>query len=142
MAAVKTIPSAKALVTLAAPSCTRHLAEFLGLSNPAIESDGAGEVTIGGRTHTIGRQLLDSLRSFDLKSAIENIEIPHLIIHSLADETLDYRHAEEIFAWTGGAKSLVTLVGSDHLLVNQPEDVGYVSDLIATWSRPFIDWPN
>lgn len=138
MTHVSSVPSAAALVTIAAPSCTRHLAKFLSDTNPVIEADGVGEVTIGGRTHLVRRQLLDSLRNRDLESDIRRIKVPHLVFHSPVDETLDYRHAEEIFAWTGGAKSLITLVGSDHLLVKQPADVAYVTDLIATWSRPFL----
>ncbi len=141
MASVNMIPSAKAIVTIAAPSCTKHLAAFLGKLSPSIESDGVGTVTIGGRTHTIRDQLLNSLRNFDLTTAIQEIRIPHLIFHSLADETLDYHHAEDIFAHTGGAKSLITLVHSDHLLVNQPQDVTYVSDLMATWSERFFAVP-
>lgn len=142
MASANNIPSAKAIITLAAPSCTVHLAEFLSKTNPAIESTGEGEVVIGGRTHLMRSQLLESLRSTDLKSAISQIKIPHLVLHSPVDETLDFRHAEEIFALTGGPKSLVTLVGSDHLLVNQPDDVRYVADLIATWSSKFIGPDN
>ena len=138
MASVGSINSAQALVTIAAPSCTRHLATFLDQQNPEITRQGSGNVIIGGRTHTMRKQLLDSLTEYDLKSHIESISVPHMIIHSPADETLAFRHAEEIFSWTGGAKSLITLVGSDHLLVNQPEDVGYVADLIATWSRKWI----
>ena len=138
MASVKSIPSASALVTIAAPSCTKHLAAFLQRQSPPIESEGIGRVTIGGRTHTIRNQMLNSLREFDLTTAIQNIDIPHLILHSLDDETLDFSHAEDIFAHSGGAKSLITLVGSDHLLVNRPDDVGYVSDLIATWSGRFL----
>ncbi len=138
MASASSIPSAQALATVAAPSCTKHLAQFLGSTNPAIEAHGIGDVTIGGRTHTIRRELLDSLRGFDLKQVIEKIDIPHLVMHSPVDETLAFRHAEEIFAWTGGEKSFVTLAGSDHLLVNQPEDVGYVADLIALWSSRII----
>ena len=138
MASTNSIPSAKAIATIAAPSCTKHLAALLGKQSPSIESDGIGTVTIGGRTHTIRSQLIDSLRDFDLSTAIQNITIPHLILHSTADQTLEYRHAEDIFALTGGAKSLITLVGSDHLLVNQPKDVGYVADLIATWSKRFF----
>lgn len=141
MACASSVSSAAALVTIAAPSCTKHLAAFLSAANPIIESEGVGPVTIGGRTHTIRQQLLESLRGRDLETEIKRIAIPHLIFHSLADETLDYRHAEEIFAWTGGPKSLITLVGSDHLLVNQPEDVAYVADLIATWSRIYLNWP-
>ena len=138
MASANKISSAKAIVTLAAPSCTKHLAKFLGQTNPAIETEGVGEVTIGGRTHTIRNQMLESLANFDLAPAIEQIDIPHLIFHSPADETLDFHHAEDIFAKTGGAKSLITLVDSGHLLVNRPDDVGYVSDLIAIWASRFL----
>jgi len=142
MASVASIRSAKSLATVAAPSCTKHLAQFLGTANPTIEAEGIGQVTVGGRTHTIRRELLDSLREFDLKSSIEKIAIPHLIMHSPEDETLAFRHSEEIFAWTGGPKSFVTLDGSDHLLVNQPQDAGYVADLIATWSSRVIQIPS
>lgn len=138
MASVNDIPSAQAIATIAAPSCTQHLAEFLLRQNPEIESTGEGSVTIGGRTHVIRNQMLESLRRFDLQRLIQQITLPHMILHSPADETLDFWHAEEIFANTGGAKSLITLVDSDHLLVNRPEDVGYVADLIATWSRRFL----
>jgi putative redox protein len=128
----------QAIVTLAAPSCTKHLAKFLASANPAIETESVGQVTIGGRTHTMRKQLLESLANFDLGTLIQQISIPHMIFHPSADETLDFRHAEEIFALTAGAKSLITLAGSDHLLINRPDDVGYVSDLIATWVSRFI----
>ncbi|MEM9942892.1 MAG: alpha/beta fold hydrolase [Planctomycetota bacterium] len=140
MASTHAVESAKAIATLAAPSCTHHLAEFLAQTNPEIESSGAGEVVIGGRTHLMTSQLLDSLRRFDLKKEIEGIEIPHLILHSPADETLDYRHAEILFELTGGPKSLLTLSGADHLMVNQPQDVGYVADMIAGWTFRQLDF--
>lgn len=138
MAMAGKIESAKSIVTLASPSGTKHLAEFLSVQNPDIRKLGVGEVVIGGRSHTMRTQLLDSLSEFDLKPLIQQISIPHMVLHSPADQTLAFRHAKDIFAWTGGAKSLITLDGSDHLLVNQPDDVNYVADLIATWSRKWV----
>ena len=135
MAASSSIESAKLLATLAAPSCTKHLAEFLSGENPAILSEGVGQVVIGGRTHQLRRQLIENLKSFDLESCISSIQIPHLIIHSPEDETLAYRHALEIFDRTGGSKSMITLDGADHLMVNQSADVNYVADMIATWAK-------
>ena len=135
MASASQIDSAVGLVTVAAPSCTKHLAEFLSRQNPAIETEGSGQVVIGGRSHLMRAQLLQSFRNRDLKSEIESLRIHHLIFHSPLDETLAFRHAEEIFSLTGGPKSLVTLDGADHLLVNQPGDVEFVADLIAIWSR-------
>lgn len=139
MAIAGSIRSAKSIVTLASPSGTKHLAEFLCSQDPNIRSQGVGQVTIGGRTHTMRKQLLDSLSEFELRPLIEKIMIPHLILHSPVDQTLGFEHAENIFAWTGGPKSLVTLVGSDHLLVNQSDDVNYVGDLIAAWSSKCFD---
>ncbi len=94
---------------------------------------------IGGRTYLIRKSMLDSLAARDLRSDIESIRIHHLILHSPDDETLDFRHAEEIFAWTGGSKSFATLDGADHLLIKQPDDVDYVANLIALWSGRFLD---
>lgn len=138
MAMVGKIESARSIATLASPSGTKHLAKFLESQNPDIRQLGVGEVVIGGRSHTMRTQLLDSLSEFDLKPLIQQISIPHMVLHSPVDKTLAFKHAEEIFAWTGGAKSLITLDGSDHLLINQPEDVNYVADLIATWSSKWM----
>ena len=138
MASTHSIPSARALATLASPSNTHHLVDTLLRLNPSIEVDGQGEVVIGGRTHLVKTQLLDSLRRQDMRTHIESIKIPHLVLHSPTDETLSYSHAENMFEWTGGPKAFVTLPGSDHLLVNQPEDVGYVADLIAVWAKRFL----
>ena len=134
MASEPSIKSAVGIVTLAAPSCTKHLGDFLSSKNPAIEASGEGEVEIGGRTYMMRQQLLDSLRARDLKTEIAKIKSHHLIFHSRQDETLDFRHAEEIFELTGGAKSLVMIDGSDHLLVNQRQDTEFVADQIALWS--------
>ena len=121
-------------LTVKHPSFSRYALRL----NPNIERDGEGEVVIGGRTHLIKTQLLDSLRRQEIKPLIESIQIPHLVLHSPTDEMLAIDHADDIFSWTGGAKAFVTLPGSDHLLINQPEDVGFVADLIASWSKRYF----
>jgi alpha/beta superfamily hydrolase len=138
MAAAEKIESVQGIATLAAPSCTKHLAKFLTTQSPAIEAEGAGSVTIGGRSYTIKPQLLESLRNHDLGRDIAALTKHHLIIHSPLDETLGFYHAEEIFAATGGPKTFVTLDGANHLMVNQKSDVEYVADQIGLWSQRFI----
>ncbi len=135
MALAMHLETVRGVVTLASPSDTLHLADVLDDLNPAIETDGVGAVVIGGITHTIKKQMLDVLRSFDLKASIERLGKPHLILHSPADKTVDYSHALNLLAWTGGPKSLVTLNGADHLLINQKCDTDDVAALIGLWAR-------
>ena len=132
------IPTARALVTIASPSDTEHLVDVLLRKNPAIEIEGEGQVEIGGRTYLMRRQLIENLRSHDLKSELEQMTLPHLIFHSREDETLGYWHAENMLKHSAGPKALITLPGSDHLLVNQSEDVGYVATMIDHWSSRYL----
>ena len=138
MASAMHVRSVQAIATLAAPSCTAHLASFLSASNPEIDSIGRGDVVIGGIPHTISRQMLESMRQFDLKTEIESIDKPHLILHSPSDATVKFEHALRLLEWGQGNKSLVTLNGSDHLLLNRRQDVTDVADLISVWTRHWI----
>jgi len=138
MASAMHIPSVQAIATLAAPSCTAHLASFLAGVNPEIDRVGQGEVVIGGITHTISKQMLESMRQFDLKTEIESIDKPHLILHSPSDATVKFEHAHRLLEWGKGNKSLITLNGSDHLLLNRRQDVTDVADLISVWTRHSI----
>ncbi|MEM9411712.1 MAG: alpha/beta fold hydrolase [Planctomycetota bacterium] len=133
------IASVKGLVTIASPSSTKHLADFLSQTNPAILSQGEGVVEIGGRQYLLKRQLIDNLRQQDLEQRLKELSIPHLIFHPPEDETLPYWHAETMFELTGGAKSMVTLDGSDHLLVKRPDDCHFVSQMIANWFHRIAD---
>ncbi len=139
MASVSEFESVKALATLAAPSCTAHLADFLASQNSDIETTGSGIVTIGGRDHLITTQLLKSLRGFDLETRIRSIRVPHLIMHSPVDATVKYSCAEDLLEWGAGAKSLLGLPGSDHLLLNQREDANWVADCVAVWAGRFFE---
>jgi putative redox protein len=134
------IPSAAGLVTIAAPSSTEHLADNLSRQNPAIVSQGEGSVEIGGRSYLLKKQLIDDLRNQDLPGQLRELKLPHLILHPREDETLPFWHAERMFEWSGGIKSLVTLDGSDHLLITRGDDCRFVADLIALWFRRV--WPG
>lgn len=144
IATASQIPSAACIVTLASPANTHHLVQTLYRLNPAIEQQGFGEVVIGGRTHMIRKTLLDSLQRRNIQQPLNALSLPHLILHSPTDETLPIDHADEMFAETGrlqkrvdNYRAYVTLPGSDHLLVNQPEDINFVVGLIANWGRRF-----
>ena len=139
MASVGEFDSVKAIATLAAPSCTAHLAKFLTSQNPEIEATGSGMVNIGGRDHLITTQLLESLRGFNLETPIRSIQVPHLIMHSPTDATVAFSCAEDLFEWSAGAKTLLGLPGSDHLLINQRQDANWVADCVAVWAGRFFE---
>ncbi|WP_146414381.1 alpha/beta hydrolase family protein [Crateriforma conspicua] len=125
------------LVTLAAPSDTRHLADLLVHMDGRIESEGRGEVTIGGFRYAIDRQMVEDFRTHDLTAAIASIDLPTMILHSPVDETVGYDQAiriQTLINQRPGADalaSLVTLAGADHLLVRQSKDLTFVADMIA-----------
>ena len=125
--------SVQAITTIASPSTTLHLSEFLERTNPGIVEDGSGEVEIGGRTYLIKNQLLENLRAHDLSQHLAKLTIPHLVIHPKNDQTLPYWHAEKMLAMTGGPGSLITLEEADHLLVKPAGEAEYVADLINLW---------
>ncbi len=135
---VSRIPEVRAIVNIASPSTTQHLAKFLSQSDPAIEANGSGQVTIGGRTYTMQRQMVEVLRSVDLPSQLTTLTLPLLVIFSPRDETLPFHHGIEMFRLAGGPTSFLHLDGADHLLVNQPNDVIFVGDMIATWFGRYV----
>jgi uncharacterized protein len=129
-----------AVVALAAPSDTQHLAVLLAKMNPEIESTGVGDVTIGGYTWTIRREMLADFRQHDLPGRIAKISCPTLLLHSPVDQTVGFDHAIRIMGLLQNSPtqaapvSIISLDGADHLLANSAADVDFV---IAT-SAAFI----
>lgn len=138
VACASQIKSVRGVVNLAAPSNTQHLADFLALANPRIDSEGAGTVVIGGRSHWIRKEMLDVLRQTNLPQMLAQLSLPLLIFFSNADETLPVGHALQMVNSAGGPTSLILLPGSDHLLVNHPADIPFIAESIAIWCRRYF----
>ncbi len=130
---------APAVVTLATPSDTVHLALLLSTMDPQIESQGIGSVTIGGRNWSIRREMLEDFRRYDLPAAISRVKSPTLLFHSPADATVGFDHAIRIMGLIqtspsgGGPVSLITLDGADHLLSQRQEDIDFVTATTAAF---------
>ncbi len=135
--AANQIDSAKALVTIASPSSTQRLAEFLEASSPQITNDGQGKVSIGGFSFSLKRQLIDDLLGHDIDSALAALKLPLLMYHSPADQTLAYHWGLKMFEAAKGVKNFITLDGADHLLVDQPGDIGFVAETMVAWSKRY-----
>lgn len=142
MAMANQIESAIGLITIASPSDTHHLAKNLAQMNPEIVDEGEGVVTIGGSEFLIRQPAVKVLKEFDLAAAISQLTLPQLIIHSPSDATLSYKHALRIAELTRGDVSLMTLTGSDHLLLDDPNDIEFVSEWIALWARRMLGLPS
>jgi dipeptidyl aminopeptidase/acylaminoacyl peptidase len=129
----------KAVITLASPSDTQHLATLLSRRDPDIEKLGRGSVTIGGIRWEITEQMLRDFRSHDLPNMITGIKAATLLFHSPTDETVNFDHALRIMGLIQNAPnnarfpSLISLHGADHLLVKASEDLAFVADMAATF---------
>ena len=135
---VSAIDSARALVTLATPGDTLHLANYLLRVQPGIASDGEGDVTIGGITYRLRKQLIDDLQAQNVPAAVRQLDCPLLVLHPGEDEMLPLEKGVELFQNAGSAKSLVAIDGADHLLINQPKDIGFVAEMIDTWATRYL----
>jgi putative redox protein len=138
LASAEQLDSVEAVVTIAAPSDTHHLAAHIDRQNPRIAADGEGDFTVGGQNYRLRRQLLDDLRSFDFDKVLSRLVVPVLIFHSPIDETLAWDHAVRLFDSIAGSKAFVSLDGADHLLINQPNDTLFVADVIALWLARYV----
>ena len=138
LASAQTIESVLGVVALAAPSDTHHLASLLEAMNPTIMSEGSGEVTIGGSTFRIERQMLDDFRTHDLPGILSNLEKPMLALHSPTDETVAYEHSLHNCDFANARqrpkspRSLITLPECGHLLSGE-NDCKLVGRHIHNW---------
>jgi uncharacterized protein len=136
------LPTIQAVVSLASPSDTAHLADLLQRMDPAIAAQGKGNVTIGGRSYVIAKQMLEDFRRTDLPALLRQLEKPVLLFHSPVDETLGFEHALRLYSLltqraseevAAAPTSLICLPGADHLLVNNPADLRFVVQVIKAW---------
>ncbi len=137
------IASVRAVVALASPSDTTHLADLLLRMNPKIGTDSQGEVTIGGRSYLITEQMIADFRAFDLPTLLRRLQKPTMLIHSPVDETLGFDHALRLYGLltqrglddgiSASPTSLICLPDADHLLVRNPADLVWVTQLCGHW---------
>lgn len=139
------IPSVRGIVSLASPSDTTHLADLLLRMDPRIASEGVGEVTIGGRSYSIAKQMIADFRSFDLPARLRKLAKPTLLFHSPEDETLGFDHVLRLYSLLTqrgiddstppAASSLICLPKADHLLVKDPADISLVINMSDAWFK-------
>lgn len=132
------IESAKAVVTIGAPSDPAHLKKSLKDSRLKIEKEGQAKIAIGGKSFTVKKQFLEDLEKVQMQKAIRNLKKPLLILHSPLDEIVDSENAAIIFKTAFHPKSFISLDKADHLLTNE-EDAIYAGSVIAAWAEKYLD---
>ena len=136
LAAAGQIASAKAVVSIAAPSEPAHVLKQLGGGLEKIEREGRAEVFIGGRPFTLDRTFVEDVRMQHLKERVATLRRPLLILHSPRDAIVGIDNAAAIFNAAHHPKSFISLDTADHLLT-KGEDGDYAATVIAAWARRY-----
>jgi putative redox protein len=135
--AAPSIRSSSAVVTIATPSEPRHLKKYLGIDRDALASKGKADITVAGRSFTIGKEFVDDIERVNMAERIRDLGRALLILHSPGDSVVGMDNAAYIFRHARQPKSFISLDGADHLLLNEA-DARYVGTLIAAWSLRYM----
>src|SRR5215813_1716902 len=141
LAAAASVPEARAVVTIAAPSDPAHVAGLFKDRLDEIGARGEVEVTLAGRPFRIRRTFLDDVARQKLTERIGNLGKALLIFHSPTDDVVGIDNASHIFMAARHPKSFVSLAGADHLL-SRRSDAAYVANVIRAWAERYLDLPE
>lgn len=137
LAVAEQIPSAKAVVTLAAPADVSHVAYNFADQVEKIMADGEAEVQLAGRPFTIKRQFIEDIRTSRLEDHVRDMHKALLVMHAPFDATVGIENAAQIFGWAKHPKSYVSLDDADHLISNKA-DAEYAGNMIASWAKRYL----
>lgn len=131
------IDTAKAVVTLGAPSDPAHVAHQFDAHTDQIASDGQATVSLGGRPFEIRKAFLEDISNQNLSKCIASLNKALLVLHAPRDATVSIDNAAQIFEAAKHPKSFVTLDDADHLITN-PKDAEYAAEVIASWVGRYL----
>lgn len=138
LAAASSLPSVRAVVTIAAPADPSHVVGLFRDHLDEIRASGEVEVQLEGRPFTIRREFVEDVSEQRLAARIAGLKKPLLILHSPGDATVGIENAGQIFAAAKHPKSFVSLDDADHLLSRKP-DAAYAANVIAAWAERYLD---
>lgn len=137
IAAAHSIPEAKAVVTIGAPSDSKHVAHNFQEKIEEILTNGQAEVCLVGRPFIIKKQFIDDIQNQKMNDHISNLKKALMVFHAPRDETVGIENAGEIFSQAKHPKSYVSLDNADHIL-SKKEDAIYVGNIIAKWAERYL----
>lgn len=136
--AAASIPSLKAVATIAAPATAQHVKHLFCSAEQEITQKGEAKVKIGPNEFSVKQQLIDDLDEHVDTSYIRKLGIPLMVFHSPVDSIVDISEAAKIYQAAMHPKSFVSLDQADHLLSDR-NDAEYVADTLAAWARRYLD---
>lgn len=137
LACAHRIASARAVVTIGAPSSPDHVAHHFKDAMPEIQAKGQAEVMLAGRPFTIKDTFIQDIESQKLEGHIARLGKALLIFHAPSDDTVGIDEAARIYRFAKHPKSFVSLDGADHLLTKRV-DSQYVANMIAAWVDRYL----
>ncbi|MDY6808937.1 MAG: alpha/beta fold hydrolase [Actinomycetota bacterium] len=138
LAAAPRLPDITAVVTIAAPfdpGQIRHV--FSDDALRQIREQGKAEVTLAGRTFTVGAELLADADEQHLEATLPDLGRALLVMHAPLDKVVDIDNARRIYTAARHPKSFVALDGADHLL-SKHADAEYAADVLAAWASRYL----
>jgi uncharacterized OsmC-like protein/fermentation-respiration switch protein FrsA (DUF1100 family) len=137
LAAAGSVPEARAVATVAAPSDVQHVTGLFRERVDEIRQQGEVEVSLAGRPFRIRREFLDDIAEQNLTPRIAKLRKALLVFHSPVDQTVGIENASDIFLAAKHPKSFVSLDDADHLL-SRRSDAVYVAHVIAAWAERYL----
>lgn len=127
-----------AVATIGAPADVPHVLGNIKGDLAAIEREGQGPVTIGGRPFNLESEFLERTRCADLLGAVRKLRVPLMICHSPTDDVVGVENASLLFEAAKHPKSFLSLGRADHLLTDNAE-AEYVAGVITAWASRYMD---
>lgn len=135
--AAASVPEARAVATIGAPSDPEHVKHNFDAHLDEIETTGEAEVSLAGRPFRIKKQLLEDIAAQRLRDSVAALRKALLVMHSPLDNTVSIDNASAIFLAAKHPKSFVSLDNADHLLTRRADAI-YAADVLAAWAGRFL----
>jgi len=103
------------VITLASPAYPAHVLHHFGAAMPVLEQGGASEIVVAGKAYPVKPTFVEDVQSYDMTEQMEGCKQRILAIRAGNDDLVGPEAAEQILAYTQGAKQLVDIAEADHL---------------------------
>lgn len=140
LSAAASIPSTKAIATIAAPATADHVRHLFSNTVDTLLKEGEAQVRLGLKEFTIRKQLLDDLDQNTTIAHIAKLKAALLVFHAPLDELVSIDEAAKIYQAAKHPKSFISLDGADHLL-SKKQDSEYVALTLSAWASRYLDLP-